>query len=176
MRFLPMADGEVLGFLRTSRTRAFHLETQDDYIAEDEIEPIRAFLAGESVAEYGETWGEYDELVKDLTGRGVAVQRVRIVTEPHTDYTRFALATTPRNLRIGEDVRFLPRHHVRPEDYTADDWWLLDNDTVAFTVFLTSGEYVGFAVTTDPVIVAQCREVRDRVWPIAVPYDAYVRA
>ncbi|GAB0102412.1 hypothetical protein JMUB6875_13800 [Nocardia sp. JMUB6875] len=40
------------------------------------------------------------------------MQRVRVVTEPHTDYIRFAIAITAGNVAAGEDIRWLPREHA----------------------------------------------------------------
>ncbi|WUA11162.1 hypothetical protein OG225_16820 [Nocardia sp. NBC_01377] len=139
-----------------------------------EFEPLRQFLAGEpEVASWQESWLD---LIRELTGTGKVVQRVRVVTEPHTDYTRWALSVSPRNIGAGEEIRWLPRHSIDVRQLTSDDYWLFDDHLAAFSVFTPSGEGAGFAVTTDPVIAAHFRAVRDRVWPAAVPHDEYTRA
>ncbi|MFC8531777.1 DUF6879 family protein [Nocardia sp. NPDC057227] len=167
--------GEQLDELfRSPWQRAFHLELQDTYAVSGEFEPLRQYLAGETEnAAWQQGWLD---LVSEITAAGKTVQRVRVVTEPHADYTRWALAVAPRNIAAGEDVRWLPRHLVDSRQLTGDDYWLFDDHLAAFSVFTVSGEGAGFAVTTDPVIAANFRAVRDRVWPAAVPHDEYVRS
>src|ERR687887_535670 len=105
---------------------------------------------------------------------GKAISRVRVVTVPHVDYTKWGLTVAEHNIAAGEDIRWLPRHLVDPESLTTDDYWLFDDDRVVFTVVAPDGRFVGGATTTDPAIVRRCREIRDRVWPVAVPHSRYV--
>lgn len=153
---------------------AFHLETEDSYGPTDENEQMQRFLAGEPII-YPEGWQSWDRFIQDITTAGKVVRRLRIVTEPHTDYTRFLLHHTDRNVEAGEDVRYLPRHLINETDYTTDDWWLFDNGPLAFTVFDPGGEFVGGAVTTDSVIIDRCIKVRDNLWPLGIPFDTYIR-
>jgi hypothetical protein len=110
-----------------------------------------------------------------MTSRGAVMRRARVVTVPHTHYTRWLLEVSRESVKAGEDIRYVPRHEVDSEKLTGDDWWLIDNDTVAFTAFEPDGRLGGGAITTDPRIVEYCREVRDYVWGIATPYDEYTR-
>jgi hypothetical protein len=97
-----------------------------------------------------------------------------VVTVPHGDYTRWGLTVAKHNIGAGEDIRWLPRHLIEPEELTSDDYWLFDDERVVFTVFEPGGQFVGGAATTDPTMVARCREVRDRVWQTAIPHEKYV--
>lgn len=160
---------ELDELFRSPWRRAFHLELQDTYVVSNEFEPLRRFLAG-MPEDTGWQQGWLD-LVREITGSGKVVQRVRVVTEPHTDYTRWALSVSPRKIAAGEKIRWLPRHSMPPSDLASDDYWLFDDHLVAFSVFTRSGEGAGFSVTTDPV---HLRTVRDRVWPAAVAHDEYV--
>ena len=74
------------------------------------------------------------------------------------------------------DIRYLPRHRIAPAELSTDDFWLFDDEFVAFTVFEPSGQFVGGALTHDPVIVNHCRAVWNRVWDRAVPHAEYFRA
>ncbi|WP_280300331.1 DUF6879 family protein [Nocardia abscessus] len=164
-----MPDEGFPDLLRTCKREAFHLEVLDSYAEPNEHEPFRRFLADEP-DDYA--WFQpWTELIQETTSRGVAVTRVRIVTEPHTDYTRFALAVAALNLRAGEDIRYLPRHHAG--EVPSDDYWLLDDETVVFSAFGESGGWSG-AVTTDPHIAAYCRGLRARLWSLATPFPEYV--
>lgn len=172
---LYLHDDEFNQLFRDVRERAFHLETQDAYNTPEEAEPLRRWLAGEP--DGGAEWySEWDDLMTQTTQRGVAVQRVRIVTVPNSDYTRWLCATSDSNIAAGEDIRWLPRHLVSTDEYTVDDWWLWDDDILGFTVFEPSGRFAGAAVTTDTVLVERCRTVRDRLWPKAIPHAEYIRS
>lgn len=166
---LLVPDEGFPDLLRTCKREAFHLEVLDSYAEPNEHEPFRRFLADEpDDFAWFQPW---TELVQETTSRGVAVTRVRIVTEPHTDYTRFALAVAALNVRAGEDIRYLPRHHAG--EVPSDDYWLLDDETVVFSAFGESGGWSG-AATTDPHIAAYCRGLRARFWPLATPFPEYV--
>jgi hypothetical protein len=160
--------------LYDSHDRAFHLETQDAYGVASENEQLQRWLAGEPTADPPD-WQSWDAHVKDFTSGGGRIQRLRIVTEPHTDYTRFLLHHTERNVQAGEQVRYLPRHTTTPDDYTDDDWWLFDDAVLAFTLFTPEGEFAGGAITTDPVLVSRCAAVRDALWPRGTDYEPYLR-
>lgn len=156
----------------TCTSRAFHLETQDTYTVAEETESVRKFIAGEP--DDPEDWFDpWDALIRKVTGGGRLVQRARIVTVPHADYTRWLLAGTHDNLAAGEDVRWLPRHLSDPKDAVTDDYWLIDDHTVAYTVF-TPTEFAGIAVTYDPRLVSLCTGVYERVWAAAIPHSSYI--
>ncbi|MBY8862155.1 hypothetical protein K7711_37170 [Nocardia sp. CA2R105] len=152
------------------RREAFHLEVRDAYAVADESEPLRRFLDGEP-DDYA--WLEpWLQLVKDTTGRGVAVTRVRVVTVPHTDYTRFSLAVTELNTGAGEDIRYLPRHEAG--EVPGDDFWLLDDNRVVFNLVDENGRAVDTAaLTADAGIVEHCRQIKQQLWSLATPYRGY---
>ncbi|MFI6956474.1 DUF6879 family protein [Nocardia sp. NPDC050408] len=169
---MQLVQGEEFEDLfRACHREAFHLEVQDTYETPEESEPFRKFLADEP-DDYAwfQPWLTH---VREVTGRGVAINRARVVTEPHTDYTRFAKAVARFNADAGENVRYLPRHQIGTEDLTEDDWWLFDDTVLAYTVFEPSGRWVGGAVTTDPRLVGYCRSVKEHVWSLATPLAEY---
>ncbi|MEU1205028.1 DUF6879 family protein [Nocardia sp. NPDC005825] len=168
-----LVQGEAFDNLfREAEREAFHLEVRDDYYPPD-YPPLVRFLAGEP-EDYG--WFQpWLDLVRETTERGVAVNRARVVTLPHNDYTRYAKHVARLNAEAGEDVRYLSRHLIAPDELTTDDFWLFDDSVVAFTVFEPgeNGRWLGGAVTTDPHIVEHTRTVKARVWPLAVPLSEY---
>lgn len=114
------------------------------------------------------------DLVREATAAGRSISRVRVVSVPHVDYTRWGLVVAEHNIAAGEDIRWLPRQLVDPADLSSDDFWLFDDDRVVFTVFEPSGRFAGGAATIDPQIVGYCREVRDLVWSQAIPHAQYL--
>jgi hypothetical protein len=154
-------------------SRAWHLELRDTYNVESEDEPFHRFLAGEP-DDY--KWlDEWLAFIREVTAAGVAVQRVRVVTIPHSDYTRWGFAVAPHNIAAGEDVRYLPRHLTRDIHFPQDDFWLFDDDTLVLSVFSADGRRGGFAREPDAAITAQCRAIREQVWSRAIPFVEYLR-
>ncbi|ATL67243.1 hypothetical protein GZH49_30185 [Nocardia terpenica] len=166
-----MAFDDLVTAFRTHK-RAFHLEVRDDYSGvAGEAERMRRFLDGKPQdPAAGAGW---QALMREVTGNGCVVQRVRVVSEPHGDYTRFAVGTTPGNLEAGEDIRWLPRQNA-PSDLPEDDWWLFDDELVAYTVFERDGTALpGWAATRDPAIAGHCARRRDELWAKAVRHYEY---
>ncbi|MGW0247739.1 DUF6879 family protein [Nocardia goodfellowii] len=169
---MRLTEGDdFLNLFHETEREAFHLEVQDTYETPEESEPFRKFLEGEQDNyEWFEPWLSH---VRETTTRGVMINRARVVTEPHTDYTRFAKAVARFNVEAGEDVRYLARHLIDSDELTTDDWWLFDDAVLGFTVFEPSGRWAGAAVTTDRRIVEYARGVKERVWSLAVPLAKY---
>jgi hypothetical protein len=168
-----LLQGEAFDELfRTFQREAFHLEVQDSYHTPEESGPFQRFLAGQpDDLAWHEPWLD---LIRDVTASGKRVTRARVVTVPHVDYTRWGLTIAEHNIAAGEDIRWLPRHLIDAADLTTDDYWLFDDERVVFTVFEPNGRFAGGAATTDPVIVAHCRAVRDRVWQRAILHHEYL--
>lgn len=157
-----------------SHERAFHLEVRDDYTGvPGEAEALERFLTGQPLDP--EFTAQWYSLIEEVTGNGTAVQRVRVVTEPHTDYIRFALATTPGSVAVGDDIRWLPRN-LAPVGLPEDDWWLFDEDLVAWTVFERDGTALpGWVASTDPAIAAHYAQLRNQLWGRAIRDSDYAR-
>ncbi|MGW4243086.1 DUF6879 family protein [Nocardia sp. NPDC004722] len=170
---MQLVQGEAFDELfREAKREAFHLEVRDDYYPPD-YPPLVRFLAGEP--EDYQWFQPWLNQVRESVDRGVAVNRARVVTTPHNDYTRYAKHVARLNVEAGEDVRYLARHMIDPDELTTDDWWIFDDAVVAFTVFEPgdNGRWLGGAVTTDPRIVEYIRTVKERVWSRAVPLSEY---
>lgn len=150
---------------------AFHLEVRDTYAVSTEFEPLQRFLAGET-ADPSYAIREWITLIQSMTRRGVAVSRVRVVSVPHSDYQRWLFAVTASNVAAGEDIRYVQRSHAG--EVPPDDWWLIDDEAVAFNTVDQDGRSQRAAMTTDPRIVQYCQSVRARLWGIAIPYAEYV--
>ncbi|GGN11859.1 hypothetical protein FHR83_003495 [Actinoplanes campanulatus] len=157
----------------TSEHFAFHLEVEDSYHTPSESEPFRRFLRGEvDDFQWHQPWLD---LVREVTATGRRIERIRIVSVPHVDYSRWGLTVAPLNIAAGEDIRWLPRHLLHGIDVTADDFWLIDDRRVVFTVFTSDGTWSGGAETTDSKIVDRCVRVRNTLGKLAIPHADYVR-
>lgn len=152
--------------------RAFHLELRDSYHVEDEVVPFGKWLKGEP--DDLEWRGEWLSFMEDVAGKGVKIERVRVVTEPHSDYVRWELALDPQNIDAGEDIRYLPRHETEGISFPEEDCWLFDDDRLVLSLFKPEGGSGGFAREADPDLITEYRAVRDQVWSRAIPYAEYV--
>ncbi|MBF6286906.1 DUF6879 family protein [Nocardia cyriacigeorgica] len=170
-----VGDGVFEPLFRAARTRAFHLEVRDSYAVADEAEALRRWAAGEPYEpeEQPDSWKAWDDLMVETAGRGVALERLRVVTVPHSDYTRWLLSRTDIRVATGEAVRWLPRHLTDPADVPLDDFWLFDDDTVAFTTFAEDGAFMGLSITHDPAIVGRCVAAHAALWPHGIDHARY---
>lgn len=170
-------DGDQLNALFSDfRERAFHLETAPSYAEGDdpEAEAFRKWQAG--IPDDDDSWYRpWDDMIRGITSSGRKVQRVRVVSVPHSHYVEFSMAFSVSNIAAGEDIRWLPSNLVDAADAVTDDFWLFDEALVAFTLFDPDGNFAGAATSTDARIIDYAVGVRDRLWEKAIPHVEYVR-
>lgn len=157
----------VLGYERT----AFRLETRERYNEPEEAEQVRRFLAGEPDYAWNEEWAA---MMRRRTDAGQRMERVRIVSEPHSDYTRFGLDLARINVASGEDIRYLPRDRAQKLDLPDHDFWLIDSAKVGILHFGEDDVLLGAEISTDPVVVARHCAWRDVAWRHAIPFGEYI--
>jgi hypothetical protein len=167
-----LVDGSVLaGIVLGYRHTAFRLETRERYNEPEEAEPLARFLAGEPDYGWNEDWAV---MIRKHAASGRRMQRVRIVSEPHSDYTRFGLDLARVNVAAGEDIRYLPRGQVAGLDLPDHDFWLIDSTRLAVLRFGDDDVLLGAEVVDDPAAVVTHSYYRDVAWHYAVPYPDYV--
>lgn len=149
---------------------AFRLEVQPVYLVENEQVQVAAYLAGDPKppTEFPEYAAWLDQ-IRRLTDEGKRVARVRVLTEPPTDYLRWETWAGQWNIQAGEDIRYMPRSRAveagLPLEY---DWWLFDSLRLAKMQFDPEGRPLGGEIITDPAIVVQHCAWRD----LAIHYSA----
>jgi hypothetical protein len=163
------------GLLANFKREALHLEMRDAYAIEDEAERLARFLARgyrnhDAEAEERRPW---TTLVQDATSAGKVFKRVRVISEPVTDYIRYEWAGTDVNVDAGEQIKWLPRRLVSAIALPGNDFWLFDDCAVVFTVFTGKGEVFERQFTTDPAAVQLCRSAFEATWAIAIPHSEY---
>jgi hypothetical protein len=169
-----LTGGEFRRRCQAFERTAFRLETRERYVEEKEQEPMRRFLAGEPPED---GWfRDWYEAVEQMATEGRRMARVRVVSEPHSDYTRFGLDLASRlNVPSGEDIRYLPRVRARELDLPEEDFWLLDSSAVLILHF--DGDLLlGAELVTNPAEVLKHRHWRDTAWHDAIRLDDYTRA
>lgn len=153
-------------------TVAFHLELNDSYHVPEESGPFSLFLDGKpDDFAWHEPWLN---IVREATRAGKRMTRVRVVTVPHSDYTRWGLTVAPLNIAAGEDIRWLPRRLAKGIEFPPQDYWLFDDRRVVFTEFHEDGRFLGGTEATGPQVVAQCRQAHEQVWSRAISHAQYM--
>ncbi|WP_344972295.1 DUF6879 family protein [Streptosporangium fragile] len=163
---------------RSCERSAVHLEMRDLYAVSDEDPMFSAWRAGHRYdpADEASWWRPWLSLMRETTGRGVAVKRARIVSEPVTEYIRFEYDVSFTNIVAGEQGRWLPRRRASGITLPGNDFWLLDGARVQFNHFTGDGDWAGVEWCEDPDVVKLCAAAFDAVWAAAIDHGDYTPA
>lgn len=115
---------------------AFRLEVLP-FFASDTRKPGYAVFAetGALPADHNAGWRQE---VSDGTRAGRSYRRLRLISEPPSDYERYEIASYALSLIAGEDIRLVPRS-AHPG---GRDFWLFDDRWIAYMNYDESGELV----------------------------------
>lgn len=163
-------DGLIADFTR----EALHLEMRDTYAAADHSR-FRRWQAGEAFdpVQEAEWWRPWREMMNRHRRAGRTLRRLRVVSEPVTEYIGFEWLDAAELVRLGEDVRWLPRQRASVLLVPGNDFWCFDAETVVFTHFSGDGEVQGYELTTDGGVVANCVKAFEEAWSAAVSHAEY---
>jgi hypothetical protein len=160
---------EFAGLFRSFEHTAYRLETRDTYHSPNETTALEQFVAGEPVdMGWFQNWLT---MIREATAEGRRFRRVRVVTIPLTDYSRFGLFCSQYTNEAGEDIRYLARDLVRGlPDY---DYWLFDSRKLVKMHFDAQAHFLGGEIIEDPVEVVQHNYWRDAAWHVAMRRDEF---
>jgi hypothetical protein len=167
-----LTGGEFRRLFHEFEQTAFRLETRERYYEHAQLEQ---FLAGERSGRievdlsYMRSWFE---LMAAQHAAGRRVERVRVVSLPPSDYTRYGLWLARHNIQAGEDIRYLARD--RASGLPDHDFWLLDSVGLYVVRFGEDDDLLGADPVDDPHAVAQARAWREVAWARARPYREFV--
>jgi hypothetical protein len=157
--------------LKGCKRSVLKLELRDVYLPNDP-----AYLAWQK-GDREETFRVYapwTEQAREAVSRGVDMRRVRVVSEPVSDYIRFEHAVTERvNLAGGEQIRWLPRSHTWDLLLPGSDMWVVDEEVALFYFFSGDGESAGSQMSTDRAVVARCTEAIAAAWERGTNHAEY---
>ncbi|UUV34360.1 hypothetical protein NQK81_13195 [Amycolatopsis roodepoortensis] len=155
---------EFADLLRTFKTSAWRWECQGTYHEPEEQGPIQAWREGRPDFAFVEPWFAQ---IRRQRAEGKRFERVRMLTDPLTEYLQWLAAMTHLNIAAGEDIRWIGETEARELGAPRHDFYILDDERVAIMHFDERGA-AGAEVTDDPVVVDDHRRWRDTVWPVAV--------
>ncbi|GAA3754687.1 DUF6879 family protein [Salinactinospora qingdaonensis] len=174
MRTLLTEDEFARQFKEFEHT-AWKLEVRDRYNVAEEEETIQRFLATGDLGR-DEDHARTSSWHRNITERckeGATWQRVRVVSEPLSDYITWEHAVTRFNIEAGEDIRWLPRHHPAVARLPAFDFWLFDSRWSCILHFDEDDVPYELERIDDPATVAQHCQWRDIAWHYAIPHSEY---
>lgn len=168
----PLTDEQFARLFTEFEHTAFRLELQPVYLEPTERETFERFLAGhpQEPTEVPELRGWF-ELIRELTAHGKRIERVRVQSDPPTDYQRWERWIGGWNIDAGETLRYMtPAKAVEVGLLPAVgnvDWWLFDSCRLVQMHFDDEGHRIKSVVTTDAELVVRACAWRD----LAVHYS-----
>ncbi|WP_372443590.1 DUF6879 family protein [Nucisporomicrobium flavum] len=165
-----MPGSTIADLLKASARSAIHLELRDWYTLDDP--DWRTWRAGQQ-PDVPVTRAGWSGMVREITGRGVSVRRLRVVSEPISAYVQYEYdITQAHNVAAGEDVRWLPRRTASELFLPPTDFWVVDEVTT-FNHFDGDGNWVEEDLRNDDALAKRLTEVFDTAWALGVPHADY---
>lgn len=110
-------------------------------------------------------------MIGEATAEGRRFTRVRVVSMPLTDYSRFGVFCSQHTNAAGEDIRYLTRDSATGlPDY---DYWLFDSSRLVRMHFDDDENFLGGEPIEDPAVIVQHSYWRDAAWHHAVRRDDF---
>lgn len=168
----PATYEELNDLCRGISTSFAHLETRDAYGTEVESPHMAKWRRGETD---DFAWlGWWLEMLRGHRAAGRTCRRLRVVSEPVSDYQRWTLSHAHLFVDAGEDIRYAPRPRLATIALPGSgDFYVFDNRLVLFLHYAGNGTNTAFEITEDPDTVAFCRQAFEDVWALAVPVRDY---
>ncbi|MFF4750635.1 DUF6879 family protein [Streptomyces sp. NPDC002514] len=162
---------EFNGLFSKFEHTAWRLETRCRYASDEVTDTYRQFVAtGEADWTFDHP---YCQTIREQTGQGKRVERVRIVDQPPTAGQLYLLDNAKRNSRMGEDIRNMWRADADRLRLPAEDFWLFDSRLIALLQFDDDDQLTHVDLITEPAEVVRCAMIRDAAWHHAVPWKQF---
>ena len=162
-----MVGDEFRRLFRSFEHTAFRFEVRDRYNSPSESESFRNFVNGESDdLAWHQNWLD---MIREATTQRRRFCRVRVVSLPLTDYSRFGLWISQFANDAGDDIRYLARDHAGAGELPRHDYWLFDSRKLIKMHFDSDDRFLGGEVISDPTSIVEHNYWRDAAWHFAVP-------
>ncbi|MEU4294906.1 DUF6879 family protein [Kribbella sp. NPDC026596] len=148
-----------------------HLEARDAYGTDTELPHLAKWLAGEPD---DFAWlQDWCEKIAAHVNAGRSARRIKIVSEPLSDYQRWAYGAFTPIAEAGEDIHWVPRPRVSTVGIPGNDYYLFDGKRVVFLHYAGTGLNTSFTTTTDREVVEMCSSAFEKVWALSIPHSEY---
>ena len=112
-------------------------------------------------------------MLREAGAKGRRFARVRVVTLPLTDYSRFGVWCAKFTNGAGEDIRYLPRDKAQAAGVPHHDYWLFDSRKLVRMHFDSSDAFLGGEVIEDAAEIVKHNYWRDAARHHAVRRDDF---
>jgi hypothetical protein len=148
------------------------LELRDNYAVDEAV--LAAWRRGD-VAAVREYVRPIADRIASQVADGVSIRRIKVLSEPPSEYMRHALDVAAHLVDAGEDTRWLPRRLCSDLLLPGNDFFLLDGKVVIFNVLDGDDGRAEQQLWTEPEVVERCRSAFESAWARAVPHRDYHR-
>jgi hypothetical protein len=119
-------------------------------------------------------WGDHLDVIRAAAARGVTIRRVRVVSEPLSDYLRWEHACTAANIEAGEDIRWLPRTKAADLMLPGADCFVFDHRVVRWNFQRGDGTNPRhYTFSSDPRTIRDIAAAFEIAWNRATPHAEY---
>nr|BFE38577.1 hypothetical protein GCM10010200_108280 [Actinomadura rugatobispora] len=157
---------ELLGRARS----ILKMEMRDDYAVDRVM--FAAWRAGDT-DRVARAAGASRRRVAARVEAGMSLRRVKVVSEPLSEYQRFAFECSTRAVDPREELRWAPRRLVSGILMPGNDFFLLDDEMVIFNVLDGADRQAEQQLSTAAEMVKLCREAFESAWAVAIPHHEY---
>ena len=112
-------------------------------------------------------------MLREATAEGRRFARVRVVSVPLTDYSRFGVWCAQFTNGAGEDIRYLERDKAGVEGLPNHDYWLFDSRLLVRMHFDDDDHFLGGEVIEDAAVIGHHNYWRYTARHHAVRRDAF---
>jgi hypothetical protein len=163
---------EFAELFATFERSAWRLETHPVYDVDEERPAFQRFCDTDELdVGYLADWLAG---VSAATDAGKQFERMRVLTDPPTDYQRFEMAVAVHNAAAGEDIHILSDRTARslglPE---LRDFWIFDDRRVAVLHFSPTGRLLTAEIRDDPDTLTRHLAWKALAWEHAEPALVY---
>ncbi|MBA9003069.1 DUF6879 family protein [Thermomonospora cellulosilytica] len=167
MELISVAQrGELIGNARS----VLKLELRDDYAVDREL--FAAWRAGDFEAVARSAQASRDKVAARVAA-GMSLRRVKVVSEPLSEYQRFAFDYSEHAVDAGEDIRWVPRRLVSTVLLPGNDFFVLDDEMVIFNVLDGANDRAEQQLYRDAEVVKLCRDSFEAAWAVSIPHREY---
>jgi hypothetical protein len=161
---------EFVELVTSFKRSAWRWECQGTYYEPDEAQPFRLWQEGRPHTSFMDDWFE---MTSRWRAEGKTFQRVRMVTEPPTEYLLWMFEVTDLAIEAGDDIRWLGEADARRLGAPTYDFYLLDDDVLVILEF-GEGGVAGAEVLDGKQAVDGARRWRQIAWASATPHTEYM--
>ncbi len=156
--------------LAATQASVIRFEMRDSY---DETE--QGFAEWKATGDIGAyDWRDHLDVIRTAAARGVTIRRVRVVSEPLSDYLRWEHACTAVNIEAGEDIRWLPRTKAADLMLPGADCFVFDHRVLRWNFQRGDGTNPRhYTFSSDPRTIRDIVAAFELAWNRATPHADY---